>query len=107
MESAVSGYIAQGFVVANRTPTSVTLVKRKQFSIVMLVIGLILCVVPLFLYLVYYAMQQDQVFELTLAQASPQVSADGRWCWNGTAWTPVDVASPTAIAGVPIPPTTA
>jgi len=94
LESAVSGYIAQGFVVANRTPTGVTLVKRKQFSIVALVIGLILCIVPLLVYLIYYAMLTDQVIELTLGQAAPQMSADGRWWWNGTAWMPTASPAP-------------
>src|SRR5690242_16360941 len=88
MESAVTGYIAQGFLVANRTPTSVTLVKRKQFSIVALVIGLILCVVPLLIYLVYYLTLQDQLIEITLAQVG-QLSPDGQWSWNGSAWVPV------------------
>jgi hypothetical protein len=95
LESAVSGYIAQGFVVANRTPTGVTLVKRKQFSIVALVIGLILCILPLLVYLIYYATLTDQVVELTLGQATPQVSADGRWWWNGTAWMPATSPTPT------------
>jgi hypothetical protein len=88
MESAVTGYIAQGFVVANRTPTSVTVVKRKQFSIVALVIGLILCVVPLLIYLVYYLTLTDQLIEITLAQVG-QLSPDGHWSWNGSTWMPV------------------
>ena len=97
LESAISGYIAQGFVIANRTPTAVTLVKRKQFSIPILVIGLILCVVPLLIYLIYFAMLQDQVIELTLSSATPPLSTDGRWQWNGTAWTPIS-------APLPVPP---
>jgi len=88
MESAVTGYIAQGFLVANRTTSSVTLVKRKQFSIVALVIGLILCVVPLLIYLVYYLTQQDQLIEISLAQIG-QLSPDGHWSWSGSAWVPV------------------
>jgi len=100
MESAVTGYIAKGFLVANRTPTSVTLVKRKQFSIVALVIGLILCVVPLLIYLVYYLTLQDQLIEITLAQVG-QLSPDAHWSWNGSSWVPV--AGPTAATGKLIP----
>jgi len=89
-EAAVSNYVAHGYLVANRTACSVTLVKPKQFSIAMLVIGLILCVVPLFLYLLLYAFEQDQVIEVRLP--SPPIgqrSADGHWSWDGRAWQPV------------------
>ena len=41
MESMINGYIAHGFIVANRTPTSVTLSKRKEFSVLWAVIGFI------------------------------------------------------------------
>ena len=90
LEAAVAGYIVQGFTIANRTPTSVTVVKKKEFSIPIVVIGFVLCVVPLLIYLIYYATQQDQVFQLNLAsQPQGQLSPDGHWRWDGTAWQPV------------------
>lgn len=110
MESMIQGYIAQGFNIANRTPTGVTLIKRKEFSILWLVIGLILCVVPLLIYLIIYASQSDQMVTITLAGAQPatgygtqaiaspavaasnpgyQLSPDGQYFWDGQQWRPV------------------
>lgn len=66
LESTVAGYIAQGFNVASRTATSVTMVKRKQFSILWTVIGFFLCVLPLLIYLIVYAIQSDQMVIINL-----------------------------------------
>lgn len=71
MESAIQGYIAQGFSIANRTPTSVTLVKRKEFSILWAVIGFLICLLPLLIYLIVYASQSDQMVTIMLAGAQP------------------------------------
>lgn len=111
MESAIQGYIAQGFNVANRTPTSVTLVKRKEFSVLWAVIGFIICLLPLLIYLIVYAAQSDQMVTITLAGAQPaagysatpaiaapataasssgyQLSPDGQYFWDGQQWRPV------------------
>jgi len=67
MESTILGYLAKGFVVANKTSKSATLQKKKEFSILWAVIGLILCVIPLLIYLVIYAMQPDvEIVEITV-----------------------------------------
>lgn len=89
--STITTYIAQGFMVANRTATKVTMVKRKQFSILMVVIGFFLCLLPLLVYLLYYAMQTDQVIELTVAPPvqAGVLSPDGYYWWTGTEWAPV------------------
>jgi hypothetical protein len=55
MESTVLSYLNQGFIVANKTPTSTTLQKRKEFSVVWAVVGFLLCIVPLLIYLIVYA----------------------------------------------------
>jgi hypothetical protein len=110
MDQAVSGYIAQGFVVMNRAPAAVTMFKKKEFSILWLVIGLLLCVVPLLVYLVVYALQQDQMVEIRVA-AGPviagagavpigaPVSDDGRHWWDGRRWQPVPAAGMEPPAG--------
>lgn len=59
MDQIITGYLAQGFVVANKTATSATLQKRKEFSVLWAVVGLILCVLPLFIYLIIYATKSD------------------------------------------------
>lgn len=64
MEQSITSYITQGFTVVNKTGTSVTMVKKKQFSVMWAVIGFIVCVAPLLIYLIVYAMQSDQVVEI-------------------------------------------
>ena len=59
MEQAITSYIAQGFIVVNKTATSATLQKKKEFKIVWAVIGFILCLLPLLVYLIVYATQPE------------------------------------------------
>src|SRR6266704_87865 len=84
MQLEITRLVAAGFTVANQSDRSVTLVKRKQFSIPMLIIGLLLCVVPLLIYLIVYASQSDQIVEIRLIdkpkmtpyRASDHIAAD-------------------------------
>lgn len=65
MEAALTGYLAQGYVVANKTATRATLQKPKEFSVLWAVVGLLLCALPLLIYLIVYAMQPDvQIVEI-------------------------------------------
>lgn len=99
MEQTITSFIAQGYVLSNRTPSSATLFKKKEFSILWLVIGLILCLVPLIIYLIIYASESDKMVQIFLADPatspgfapspSGQLSADGRWRWDGAQWVPV------------------
>lgn len=99
LEQAITSYIAQGYMLSNRTPTSATMFKKKEFSILWLVIGLILCVVPLLVYLIIYANESDKMVQIYLADpatapglappAYGQLSPDGRWQWNGAQWVPL------------------
>lgn len=57
MELAITSYIAQGFVVVNKTAVSATLQKKKEFKLVWAVIGFLLCLLPLLIYLAVYAIQ--------------------------------------------------
>ena len=71
--------VSAGFTVANQSNRSVTLVKRKQFSIPILIIGFLLCVIPLLVYLVVYAFQSDQIVEIRLIdkpEATPYRASD-------------------------------
>ena len=119
LHQAVSSYIVQGYTVANQTPTSATMMKKKEFSILWLVVGLILCVVPLLVYLIIYATQSDSVIEIRLVSeaalggagatlpiggssaghgSNVQMSEDGRYWWDGTAWRDVLETAPTQVA---------
>jgi hypothetical protein len=112
MQLEITRLVSAGYVVANQNDRSVTLVKRKQFSIPMLIIGFFLCLLPLIIYLIVYAVQKDQIVEIRLierAKAEPyrasdhialegeatrvpadapiiQVSPDGQQWWDGTDW---------------------
>lgn len=50
-------YVSQGFQIMVQSPTSVSLIKRKEFNTVYAVLGFLLCTIPLFIYLIYYANQ--------------------------------------------------
>jgi hypothetical protein len=116
MEVAISSYIAKGFVMANRTPTAATMFKKKEFSILYLVVGFFLCVIPLLVYLIVYSFQRDQMVQIQLVSATsqPQLptisaqmvgtrSADGQWWWDGAAWQPVPQQTPPAPQSLPEP----
>lgn len=103
LDNSVASYVRQGFTIASRTPSTVTLVKPKRFSILMLLIGLLLFVLPLVIYLVYYLTLTDQVVEIVLT-ADPRIgmrSPDGNYWWNGAAWQAVsNGALPATAVGV-------
>jgi hypothetical protein len=99
MHQAVTGLIAAGYYVANQGPAEVTMVKRKQFSTLWLIVGLALCIVPLLVYLIVYANEQDSIIILRL-QDRPALAApspmprpehltwtdDRAMWWDGERW---------------------
>ncbi len=112
MQLEITRLVSEGYTVANQNDRSVTLVKRKQFSIPILIIGFFLCVIPLVIYLIMYSLQKDQIVEIRLidkpasqpyrasdyiaidGQAARvpenapmiQVSPDGQQWWDGAQW---------------------
>jgi hypothetical protein len=104
MQVQITHLMAQGFLIANQSNHSVTMIKRKEFSILWLVIGLLLCVIPLFIYLIIYALESDQIVEIAMvgssgqpyptadssalptAAGAVQLSPDGQAWWDGTQW---------------------
>jgi hypothetical protein len=59
MQNAIASYAAQGFVVINKTDSRVTMQKRKEFSLLWASIGLLVCLLPFVVYLIYYATQPE------------------------------------------------
>lgn len=112
MQMEITRLVSAGYTVANQSNRSVTLVKRKQFSVPILIIGFLLCVIPLLVYLIVYAFQSDQIVEIRLLdkpEAKPyrasdhiavdgdgdrapenapviQLSPDGNQWWDGAQW---------------------
>lgn len=66
METAVTSYVAKGYVVMNKTDSSVMLTKKKEFSIPIAIVGFLLCFVGLIVYAIVYACQKDQVVEISI-----------------------------------------
>jgi hypothetical protein len=66
MEQAITSYIAQGFTVQARTENSATLFKKKEFSVLWAVVGLVLCLLPLLIYLIVYATQKDEMVQIVV-----------------------------------------
>lgn len=105
LESAVTNYVALGFVVSNRTPDSVVMYKRKEFNVVWAIVGLVLCLLPLLIYLIVYAVERDQMVEIRLASAGaaaqvgsgagdPRMSDDRHYWWDGSSWRNADQEAP-------------
>jgi hypothetical protein len=104
LEVTITQYIAQGYTMASRTPTSATLVKKKEFNVVWAIIGFFLCLLPLLIYCIVYATQKDLMVEIKVQSGVPaigmagavQMSEDGRYWWNGSQWEDADRAVPPA-----------
>jgi hypothetical protein len=113
MEMAIASYIAQGYVLSNRWSTGATMFKKKEFSILWLVVGLILCVFPLLIYLMVYASQSDKMIQIQLVPAAgdaqlPATSApygtrsdDGQWWWDGASWQPMTLPASSDPSALP------
>lgn len=88
MDSAITSYIAQGFLVQNRGEDFAILFKKKEFSVLWAIVGLVLCLLPLLVYLIVYATQKDELVEIRLATAQPQIhwSEDREQWWDGEVW---------------------
>jgi len=62
-----TSYLAKGFVVANSTPEKVVMQKKKEFKALWAIVGLILCVVPLLIYIIVYVIQPDvEIVEISI-----------------------------------------
>jgi hypothetical protein len=96
LESTITSYIARGFVVSSRTPDSATLFKKKEFNVIWAVIGFFLCLLPLLVYCIVYATQNDEMVTVMVAQntaittatgdGEPTWSEDRQWWWDGGRW---------------------
>jgi hypothetical protein len=95
LEQAIQSYIAQGFVVSNRTNDSVTLFKKKEFNVVWAIVGFFLCLIPLLVYSIVYASKSDEMIVIRVGALSAVGAAgelglvwseDGHWWSDGTKW---------------------
>ena len=101
MREVVLGYVAQGFVVSTQTEASTTMFKKKEFNVLWAVIGFFLCLLPLLIYCIVYAMETDKMVVIRIGAdaASPDSSQltwsdDRRYWWDGTTWVDAERQSP-------------
>jgi hypothetical protein len=74
-ESTITSYLAQGFIVANRTEDKIVLQKTKQFSVLWAVIGFIICLLPLIIYLIIYATKPAvEIVEICIVKPGPDAA---------------------------------
>jgi hypothetical protein len=66
MENAISSFVVQGYVLANKTVHSATMSKKKEFNIIWAIIGFFLCAIPLLIYCISYANERDKVVEIRI-----------------------------------------
>jgi hypothetical protein len=71
LDSAITSWVVQGYVLANRTPVSATMVKKKEFNLLWAVIGFLICILPLLIYLIVYAGETDKVVEIRVRSGAP------------------------------------
>ena len=62
--------------------------KAKKFEVLWAVIGFFLCLLPLLIYLIVYATQNDQMVVITVGVSVPELtmSTDRSFWWDGTRW---------------------
>ncbi|MEV4422671.1 DUF2510 domain-containing protein [Patulibacter sp. NPDC049589] len=77
LENAITSYIVQGYAVEQRTGGGATLRRPKQLNVPIVVISAVLCIIPLVIYLIVYALQSDDVVILTVAGAGGAPDAAG------------------------------
>jgi hypothetical protein len=107
IDQVVSQYVIQGFMIVNRTAGHATLLKKKELNgttlVLCLVLGLVVCEIPLIIYLIVYLTQSDRMVQINVANtaAEGQYSPDGRWRWVNGAWVPAarDAGSPEGLPG--------
>jgi hypothetical protein len=66
METTISSFVVQGYLLANKNASSATMIKKKEFNIVWAVIGFALCIIPLLIYCISYSNESDKVVEIRL-----------------------------------------
>jgi hypothetical protein len=100
MREVATGYVAQGFVVSTQTDVSTTMFKKKEFNVIWAVIGFFLCLIPLLIYCIVYAMESDQMIVIRVgfmaAAGELTWSEDRRYWWDGKTWIDAEHSAPPA-----------
>jgi hypothetical protein len=85
----IAQYSSRGYLLANKTETSATMRKPKEFNVLLAILGFLFCVVGLIVYAIVYSMQTDHVVEIRVVERQVpkyMLSDDRRWWWDGGQW---------------------
>jgi hypothetical protein len=74
LETTMTSYIAQGYTVMAQTETAIIMIKKKQLNMVWMIVGALLCLIPLIIELVRYSNDEDRIIEIKLVEASVEVA---------------------------------
>ncbi|MBI3877021.1 MAG: hypothetical protein HY300_13880 [Verrucomicrobia bacterium] len=66
LDASIYDAVSNGFTVMHQTETSAIVVRKKEFSITIAIVGFFLCVVGLIAYAIYYSFQEDEVVEIEI-----------------------------------------
>jgi cell division septal protein FtsQ len=75
LESVVSKYALKGFTVTAQNATRAVLYKKKEFSILMAILGFLFCVIGLVVYALIYSAKNDEAIEVVVSSGDEVVSA--------------------------------
>jgi hypothetical protein len=111
LQTTVQNLVARGGIVQNQTDDEVTLYIKKKMNVVVLVIGLILCLVPGLVYLIWYlTADQNQLMHVKIGKAPniggyhPVDETDKSTAANATSGDQTPAAPAGAPPAAPLPP---
>ena len=67
METVIANYAMKGFSITSKTSKRAVLYKKKEFSMLMAVIGFVMCVIGLVIYAILFSLKDDEVIEVVVS----------------------------------------
>ena len=70
LDKISSLYMREGYIVILRTDTQLQLIRKKKFSLIWAILGLLLWGIGLLIYIFYYVSKKDEQINITLDEES-------------------------------------
>lgn len=67
VDATIVRYAHKGYLVASRSKTQLVLVKKKQFSFTLAILGLLLWGIGLILYILFYLAEKDEILTIAIS----------------------------------------
>ena len=89
LDSYVYWLQSQGFVLTSYWPPTATLTRSRSIScaavLVLMLVGWIFFWLPLFIYLIWYAVDHADLVTVQISRGWPTPTSDA-WWWDGSGW---------------------